>query len=137
MSVSIILLCVLTNQNSQEVTNIKLTKSRPLIAWIMNNLYRGLNLFLNTSEFRCSEDVVKLFHFNKTKHKEVIKKGVKPLITLLLTIKRAKFWLKNIKKHSWFKVDKDNIKAKKKWISGKLYCSSPFWCTLYIVSNFI
>ena len=55
----------------------------------MNN--RGLNLFLNTSEFRCSENVVKLFHFNKTKHKEVIKKGVKPLITLLLTIKRAKF----------------------------------------------
>ena len=55
----------------------------------MNN--RGLNLFLNTSEFRCSENVVKLFHFNKTKHKEVIKKGVKPLITLLLTIKRTKF----------------------------------------------
>ena len=62
----------------------------------MNNLYRGLNLFLNTSEFPCSENVVKLFHFNKTKHKEVIKKGVKPLITLLLTIKRPKFWLKII-----------------------------------------
>ena len=57
----------------------------------MNNQYRGLNLFLNTSNFRYSENVVKLFHFNKTKHKEVIKKGVKPLITLLLTIKRAKF----------------------------------------------
>ena len=57
----------------------------------MNNHDRGLNLFLNTSNFRYSENVVKLFHFNKTKHKEVIKKGVKPLITLLLTIKRAKF----------------------------------------------